>query len=655
MILGTFFNKQLNNETDRLISRTYNGYYENQSVDYIGWRAFGYNTNLTEVSLPNVTSLGYAPFIGCTGLLSAYIPNCTYVSEGAFSACTALRNVDITSCTYISQNAFSGCTNLSQLSIASWGDITFLGSRAFQNCNKLPISITNSHITTLYTAVFQACSSMTYASFPYATAIQQNAFTLCLASVIYAPNVTSFGAEALKQATSVKSLYFPAHAGALTNRTFESCYQATEIDIPMATNAPLFCFRHCSKLTSLKLTSCYNIGSGAFAGDINLSVVYFNWTSSNPVIGSTAAFQSCYNLLSLYLLGPNVMSLSNINAFTSTPISNYTTSTGGIQGSIYVPESLYSTYIASTNWVTYAARFVSLNSQEYLNVVGSWVSTISVSFTYPQSKAIYVSDGNEYLKNNCLSVTANYYDGTSETLDEEDYFVTGQISAGYNGRYAIKEQRGVFRYIATIDAELPEGYTRVGYLQTSGTQYIDTELLPEQNDQYVFEHTANDTTNGNGLTYVIGANPITGIRQSANYVEIFWAGAKVTSTAKYYAQNNGSGSNVAVGQSNVMSNYPNAVITYSKGEFSFTKTGTLPTISYYVFATNNNGTPDFGSKKIQRIWYVEIPNRLKLIPCIRNSDNTVGMYDLMGNICSLTNTPFFINAGTGSFTYGYNP
>jgi len=59
-------------------------------------------------------------------------------------------------------------------------------------------------------------------------------------------------------------------------------------------------------------------------------------------------------------MGSSVCTLSNVNAFTSTPISNYTTSTGGVHGSIYVPASLYDTYIASTNWATYSARFVSV-------------------------------------------------------------------------------------------------------------------------------------------------------------------------------------------------------------------------------------------------------------------------------------------------------
>jgi hypothetical protein len=60
------------------------------------------------------------------------------------------------------------------------------------------------------------------------------------------------------------------------------------------------------------------------------------------------------------LLGSSVATLGNTNVFSSTPISNYTTSTGGVRGSIYVPSSLYNTYITANNWSAYAARFVSM-------------------------------------------------------------------------------------------------------------------------------------------------------------------------------------------------------------------------------------------------------------------------------------------------------
>lgn len=39
---------------------------------------------------------------------------------------------------------------------------------------------------------------------------------------------------------------------------------------------------------------------------------------------------------------------------------------------------------------------------------------------------------------------------------------------------------------------------------------------------------------------------------------------------------------------------------------------------------------------------------LDLIPCYRKSDNVIGMYDLAGTICPLTDTPFYVSAGPNS-------
>jgi len=71
------------------------------------------------------------------------------------------------------------------------------------------------------------------------------------------------------------------------------------------------------------------------------------------------AFARCYHLLSLYLLASTMYKLQNINVFSSTPISTYTTSTNGVNGSIIVPASLLASYQAATNWVTYSSRFSS--------------------------------------------------------------------------------------------------------------------------------------------------------------------------------------------------------------------------------------------------------------------------------------------------------
>ena len=167
-----------------------------------------------------------------------------------------------------------------------------------------------------------------------ASTIGQYAFAYCarLTTVSF-PNCTSIGANAFAHCSRLTTVSFPS-CTTIGSCAFERCFSLTTVSFPMCTTISNNAFVSCFSLTTVSFPSCTTIGS--------------------------FAFQKCYKLLSLYLLGSSLANLENVNAFSSTPISNYTTSTGGVYGSIYVPASLYATYIASTNWVTYSSRFVSV-------------------------------------------------------------------------------------------------------------------------------------------------------------------------------------------------------------------------------------------------------------------------------------------------------
>jgi len=79
---------------------------------------------------------------------------------------------------------------------------------------------------------------------------------------------------------------------------------------------------------------------------------------------SSYAFRRCYRLLSAYFLGTSVPELQHSNAFLSTPIAGYTSSTGGVLGSIFVRASLLTSFQSATNWAYFSERFVSLTDEE---------------------------------------------------------------------------------------------------------------------------------------------------------------------------------------------------------------------------------------------------------------------------------------------------
>lgn len=263
---------------------------------------------MTSFSNSEVSTIGTGAFAYCSSLTTVNFPSCTSIGLSAFAYCSNLTTVSFPSCTRIGANAFYSCSSLTTVSFPS---CTSIGGYAFYYCSKLT-TVSFPSCTSISNYAFAYCTSLTTVSFPSCTSIGSYAYTNC---------------------------------SRLTTVSFSSCTS-------IGANA----FMYCSSLTATSFPLCTSIGNSAFAYCYSLTTVSFPSCTS---IGANA-FNRCYNLLSLYLTGSSVANLSNSNAFTSAPIAGYTTSTGGVYGSIFVPSSLYSTYIASTNWVYFSSRFVSV-------------------------------------------------------------------------------------------------------------------------------------------------------------------------------------------------------------------------------------------------------------------------------------------------------
>ena len=129
-----------------------------------------------------------------------------------------------------------------------------------------------------------------------------------------------------------------------------------------------------SRFVSCDMPKVTNISNSGFRGQAYLkSVTFPKVTSSStdgmrqcsaltyvdlPVITTIAAgtFYDCTSLETLIIRTTSkVCSLSNVSAFTNTPIANGT-------GYVYVPASLVNSYKTATNWKTYANQIRSIDS-----------------------------------------------------------------------------------------------------------------------------------------------------------------------------------------------------------------------------------------------------------------------------------------------------
>ena len=179
---------------------------------------------------------------------------------------------------------------------------------------------------------------------------------------------------------------------------------------------------------------------------------------------------------------------------------------------------------------------------------------------------------------------------------------------------------------------LPNEYQQVEYIESSGTQFINTGLIGKST--MYMEGKIQAPTTLSDFKSIIGANP-----------------------NRVYIQTDTNGTNEGSISANTIYEFKasygnNAYLSINDEVVArFTNTSTYNTGSnnMYIFARNNNGTSD--NKSSHKLYYIKIYDNNVLvryfIPCYRKSDSVIGLYDIVNNT-------FYTNAGTGTFAKGNN-
>lgn len=194
--------------------------------------------------------------------------------------------------------------------------------------------------------------------------------------------------------------------------------------------------------------------------------------------------------------------------------------------------------------------------------------------------------------------------------------------------------------VVVPDPILPSGYTQLDYIESTGTQYINTGFTPNQNTRVMC-----------GFEY-LGSRP-------ADHAVLFGSRVNWSGDQQYYFGYNGGW----------RSDYGDGRATYSESEVPFSGrhvidknkgettldgqvksspaiTATMPG-PMYVFAGNTNGTAaGFIKARISRLKaYAADQLKRDLYPARRDSDGAVGMYDMVEGL-------FYGNSGSGAFVAG---
>ena len=217
-------------------------------------------------------------------------------------------------------------------------------------------------------------------------------------------------------------------------------------------------------------------------------------------------------------------------------------------------------------------------------------------------------------------------------LSETDTVTATNGSKTLNGKWTQKPNPA---------SVVPDGYTQLEYIESTGTQYIDTGFLFTQNVGKVDIGFSGFSSDGAIVASYDGSvrSPIITRSSSKFYFQIGNStNNPITADSNYhdvsFEANNGSATVKFDGENKLNISYSSIVCSASSGLFCNHRT---------------DGSDGYYEKASAKLYYAKYYNGSTLsrdfIPCKRNSDSAIGLYDLVSDT-------FFENAGTGTFTAG---
>ena len=200
--------------------------------------------------------------------------------------------------------------------------------------------------------------------------------------------------------------------------------------------------------------------------------------------------------------------------------------------------------------------------------------------------------------------------------------------------------------------KLPDGYTRLQYIESSGTQYIDTELKLTQDNTVEVEYNYHTASN------IATSGRMFGARYTSSPRNAFALGSQTgrveSSTTVFSSLGN---TNVVATNNIVIGEWDTYKVSSDGFYIDDVLQGTFPvatfetpfTVKLFAFeqASSSSGTPTVGGGvgRCRRFKVYQGDTLvMDLIPA-KNPTNDIGMYDLVSG-------QFFTNQGTGDFVAG---
>lgn len=230
-----------------------------------------------------------------------------------------------------------------------------------------------------------------------------------------------------------------------------------------------------------------------------------------------------------------------------------------------------------------------------------------------------------------LTVTAMYSDSSERIIDASEYTLSGTLA--YPSATVTVDYQGetdTFTVAVAYDAQ-------VEFLQSSGTQWIDTGIVLQEDDIVEIEAMF---LNKSGDNFMIGANGLSG--EGSIWIEVY---SNTTHYVRFGSSSSASQSGNASANMNVWRTYKiEKGYFYVDGVQKLTPNyASMPSRSLVIFGRNNT-TPSGGVLKIRAARILRNGTPILNMSSVRNG--SVGcMYDRVSGT-------LFGNDGTGDFIIG---
>lgn len=558
-----------------------------------------------------VVALGSYAMAGCVELvkyrfspLTQSVGTFAFVYDAKLESVTNLENTQVSQ---ISEAMFCECSSLYEILLPN--TITSIGNEAFEACEKLTsVDLSKTKTATIGVKGFAYCGNLSKIQFPTTlTLIDDGAFAedknLRSVQNLEKTIVSKIGYGVFEGCSNLSSVKLPQALSTLGESAFEGCSNLTAVSGFENTAVKILearTFANCSSLSTLSLArGLTEIGTEALIGCSILRNLDTLSTTKVTKIGVRAL--------------KDTAGLTSISLPTSTFVS-------------FAQSAFENSGVQKINNLKNCSKFKSFGASSFMNSGLKEIEFPKCTFSIEASA----------FKNCTALIKATFNSKTAPTAQETSFEGTTSALQVYipNGSidaYAPLSLGGLHHkgFSSGFDTTLSD-YNVVEYIESTGTQYIDTGLIMEKSTTMRMEISAQLTSNGNWA----------GVNGYMQHQASLGDGSKGLFVVDYN------------GNTHIENVYFNNTLKYTQ-DWTSAYSGAKNKVAVIGMGNaENTWWTNISSNRYAQVgkwYYIKVYRSGTLVrdyvPCVRNSDGVAGLYDKVEN-------KFYTNSGTGSFGSG---